>query len=59
MCAGPAALGADSGISQSEAPRICAGLDRTVEAFSGHRLDHTESLCIYLEATYLTVHDRD
>ena len=50
-----AALGADSGISKSEVSRICAGLDETVEAFRGRRLDHTEFPYVYLDATYLTV----
>ena len=50
-----AALGADSGISESEVSGICAGLDGTVEAFRGRRLGHTEFPYVYLDATYLTV----
>lgn len=50
-----AALGAESGISKSEVSRICAGLDETVEAFRGRRLDHIEFPYVYLDATYLKV----
>ena len=50
-----AALGAESGISKSEVSRICAGLDETVEAFRGRRLDHVEFPYVYLDATYLNV----
>ncbi len=50
-----AALGAESGISKSEVSRICAGLDETVEAFRGRRLDHIEFPCVCLDATYLKV----
>ena len=50
-----AALGAESGISKSEVSRICAGLDETVEAFRGRRLDHAEFPYVYLDATYLKV----
>ena len=35
------ALGAASGISKSEVSRICAELDREMEAFRTRRLDHT------------------
>jgi len=50
-----AALGAPSGISESEVSRICAGPDETVEAFRGRRLDHIEFPYVYLDATYLKV----
>ena len=50
-----AALGAESGVSKSEVSRICAGLDKTVEAFRSRRLDHIEFPYIYLDATYLNV----
>ena len=50
-----AALGAESGISKSEVSRICAGLDETVEAFRGRRLDHIEFPYVYVDATYLKV----
>ena len=49
------ALGAESGISKSEVSRICAGLDKTVEAFRSRRLDHIEFPYVYLDATYLNV----
>ena len=48
-------LGAESGISKSEVSRICAGLDETVEAFRGRRLDHIEFPYVYVDATYLKV----
>lgn len=48
-----AALGAESGISKSEVSRICAGLDDTVEAFRGRRLDRIEFPYACLDATYL------
>jgi putative transposase len=44
-----------SGISKSEASRICAGLDETVGAFRTRRLDHVEFPYVYLDATYLHV----
>ena len=50
-----AALGAESGISKSEVSRICAGLDKTVEAFQGRCLDHAEFPYVYLDATHFKV----
>jgi hypothetical protein len=50
-----AALGIDSGISNSEVSRICAGLDAVVTAFRTIRLDHIEFPSGYLDATYLHV----
>ena len=41
--------------SKSEVSRICAGLDETVEAFRGRRLDHAEFPYAYLDATCLKV----
>ena len=50
-----AVLGADSGISKSEVPRICEGLDETVEAFRNRRLDHVTFPYMHIDATYLNV----
>ena len=36
------ALGIDTGISKSEVPRICAGLDEAVTAFRTRTLGHTQ-----------------
>jgi len=50
-----AALGIDSGISNSEVSRICAGLDEVVTAFRSRRLDHMQFPYVYLDATYVHV----
>ena len=50
-----AALGAESGVSESEVSRICAGLDEMVEALHSRGLGHTEFPCVFLDATYLKV----
>jgi putative transposase len=49
------ALGATSGIKESEVSRICGGLDDVVGAFRTRRLDHVEFPYVYLDATYLHV----
>jgi transposase-like protein len=49
------ALGIDSGISKSEASRICAGLDEIVTAFRSRPLHHTAFPYVFLDATYLHV----
>ena len=36
------ALGADSGITESEVSRVCAELDEAVDAFRSRPLDHAE-----------------
>ncbi|AWI27351.1 IS256 family transposase [Streptomyces tirandamycinicus] len=46
------ALGADTGISNSEVSRLCAGLDAELTAFRTRPLDHTRFPYIYLDATY-------
>ncbi len=51
-------LGADSGISKSEVSRICEQLDESVGAFRSRPLDHTAFPYVYLDATYLHVHDK-
>ena len=47
------ALGASSGISKSEVSRICAELDREMEAFRSRRLDHATFPYVFCDATYL------
>jgi putative transposase len=47
------ALGAASGISKSEVSRICAELDRDLDAFRNRRLDHTAFPYVFADATYL------
>jgi len=46
------ALGADSGISKSEVSRICAELDKDLEAFRTRRLDG-EFPYVFCDATYV------
>jgi putative transposase len=52
-----AAMGVDTGISKSEVPRICAGLDERVDAFRNRTLGHTGFPYVYLDATYINVRD--
>jgi transposase-like protein len=47
------ALGVASGISKSEVSRICSELDRDLKAFRDRRLDHTEFVYVFLDATYV------
>jgi len=47
------ALGVGSGVSKSEVSRICAELDRDLDAFRNRRLDHTEFPYVFADATYL------
>jgi putative transposase len=47
-----AALGAESGISQSEVSRICAELDTDVAAFNSRDLGEQEFPYVFLDATY-------
>lgn len=49
------ALGVDSGISKSEVSRICAGLDREIEAFRTRSLAHTEFPYVFADATFCKV----
>ena len=50
-----AALGVDSGISKSEVSRICAGLDREIEAFRTRSLHHTSFPYVFCDATFCKV----
>jgi transposase-like protein len=50
-----AALGVDSGISKSEVSRICAGLDREIEAFRTRTLTHTTFPYVFADATFCKV----
>lgn len=47
------ALGAASGISKSEVSRICAELDRDLDAFRARPLDHIGFPYVFIDATYL------
>ena len=47
------ALGADSGISKSEVSRICATLDKVLEAFRTRDLSHQGFPYLVLDATYV------
>ena len=47
------ALGVASGISKSEVSRICAELDRDLEAFRNRPLDHVEFPYVFADATYV------
>ena len=49
------ALGVDSGISKSEVSRICAGLDREIEAFRTRSLAHTQFPYVFADATFCKV----
>jgi transposase-like protein len=46
-------LGVGSGISKSEVSRICAELDRDLEAFRNRRLDHVGFPYVFADATYI------
>ncbi|MFE4583302.1 transposase [Streptomyces chartreusis] len=48
------ALGADSGISKSEAARSCGELDEELTALKERPLDHTVFPYVFLNATYCT-----
>lgn len=48
-----AALGVGSGISKSEVSRICAELDRDLEAFRTRPLGHVEFPYVFADATYV------
>ncbi len=47
------ALGVASGISKSEVSRICAELDRDLEAFRNRPLDHVAFPYVFADATYV------
>jgi len=49
------ALGVDSGISKSEVSRICAGLDREIDAFRQRSLNHTQFPYVFCDATFCKV----
>lgn len=42
-----------SGISKSEVSRICAELDRDLDAFRNRRIDHVEFPYVFADATYV------
>ena len=50
-----AAMGVESGVSKSEVSRICAGLDKEIEAFRTRSLTHTTSPYVFCDATFCKV----
>ena len=50
-----AAMGVESGVSKSEVSRICAGLDKEIEAFRTRSLTHTEFPYVFCDATFCKV----
>ena len=50
-----AAMGVEAGISKSEVSRICAGLDKEIEAFRTRSLAHTEFPYVFCDATFCKV----
>ena len=48
-----AAMGVDSGVSKSEVSRICAGLDKEIDAFRTRSLTHTQFPYVFCDATFL------
>jgi putative transposase len=49
------AMGVDAGISKSEVSRICAGLDKEIEAFRTRSLAHTQFPYVFCDATFCKV----
>lgn len=49
------ALGVGSGVSKSEVSRICAGLDKEIEAFRTRSLTHTTFPYVFCDATFCKV----
>ena len=50
-----AAMGVQTGVSKSEVSRICAGLDKEIEAFRTRSLAHTEFPYVFCDATFCKV----
>lgn len=50
-----AAMGVGSGVSKSEVSRICAGLDREIDAFRARSLTHTQFPYVFCDATFCKV----
>jgi transposase-like protein len=50
-----AAMGVDSGVSKSEVSRICAGLDKEIDAFRTRSLTHTQFPYVFCDATFCKV----
>src|SRR6185295_6248817 len=50
-----AAMGVDSGVSKSEVSRICAGLDKEIDAFRTRSLAHTQFPYVFCDATFCKV----
>lgn len=50
-----AAMGVESGVSKSEVSRICAGLDKEIDAFRNRSLTHTTFPYVSCDATFCKV----
>lgn len=50
-----AATGAQAGVSKSEVSRICAGLDKEIEAFRIRSLSHTQFPYVFCDGTFCKV----
>jgi putative transposase len=50
-----AAMGVQAGVSKSEVSRICAGLDKEIEAFRTRSLTHAEFPYVFCDATFCKV----
>jgi putative transposase len=50
-----AAMGVETGVSKSEVSRICAGLDKEIEAFRTRSLAHTQFPYVFCDATFCKV----
>jgi putative transposase len=50
-----AAMGVQAGVSKSEVSRICAGLDKEIEAFRTRCLAHTQFPYMFCDATFCKV----
>jgi hypothetical protein len=50
-----AAMGVETGVSKSEVSRICAGLDREIEAFRTRSLTQTQFPYVFCDATFCKV----
>lgn len=50
-----AAMGVEAGVSKSEVSRICAGLDKEIDAFRTRSLTHTSFPYVFCDATFCNV----
>ena len=50
-----AAMGVEAGMSKAEVSRICAGLDKEIDAFRTRSLTHTQFPYVFCDATFYKV----